>query len=65
MKRGEIHEGIPYRRARSVLKLSKIVKDLERINKIKTELRKGNERYYDEYIKPEYRCRCDEYPNSC
>ena len=45
--------------------ISEIVKDLERLNKIKAELRKGNKYYYDESIKPEYRCRCDEYPDSC
>jgi len=44
---------------------SKIVKDLERVNKIKIDLRKGNKYYYDESIKPEYRCRRDEYPDSC
>jgi len=42
----------------------KIVKDLERINKIKAELRKGNKYHYDESIKPKYRCRDDEYSNS-
>ena len=41
-----------------------IVKDLERINKIKADLRKGNKYYYDESIKPEYRCRDDEYTDS-
>ena len=42
---------------------NKIVKDLERINKIKTDLRKGN-KYYDEGIKPENRCRHDELSDS-
>jgi len=41
-----------------------LVRDLERINKIKVELGKGNKHYYDESIKPEYRCRHDEYPDS-
>ena len=45
--------------------INEIIKDLERINKIKAELRKGNKYYYDEGIKPEYRCRRDEHPNSC
>ena len=43
----------------------KIVKDLERINKIKADLRKGNKYYYDESIKPESRCGCDEFTDSC
>ncbi len=42
----------------------KLVKDLERINKIKTDLRKGEKHYYDGGIKPENRCRDDEYPYS-
>ena len=41
-----------------------IVKDLERVNKIKADLRKGNKYYYDESIKPESRCRDDEHPDS-
>jgi hypothetical protein len=44
--------------------ISKIIKDLERINKIKKEFYKGKGSYYDEGIKPEYRCRDDEHPNS-
>ena len=47
------------------LKLSKIIKDLERINKVKADIRRGNKYYYDESIKPESRCRYNEYPNSC
>jgi hypothetical protein len=44
--------------------ISRIIRDLERINKIKADLRKGNELYYDEGIKPENRCRDGEYANS-
>jgi hypothetical protein len=46
------------------ININKVIKDLERINKIKSELRKGNKYYYDESIKPEYRCRDEEYPDS-
>jgi len=42
---------------------NRIIKDLERINKIKLDLRKGNN-YYDEGIKPECRCRHEELSDS-
>ena len=43
----------------------KLVKSLERVNKIKQELHKGKGHYYDEGIKQESRCRDDEYSDSC
>jgi len=54
MKEGIIH-----------MDCKEITKSLERLNKIKQKLYKGKDYYYDEGIKPENRCRNDEYPDSC